>query len=285
MLGPPSVAVRRARQRRRPVLLLRVRLRPGDADVPAGRRHGPDPVRARQGDRRRREDPLRAPRSPRSRTPRRRRARSTYRDGRRTRVVEADYCVATIPPQVMPGSRTTSAPTSRPRCLRRPGRRPARSAWSTAAAGGRRTSTSTAASPRPTWTWPRSGTRPTATSASAAWSSATTTSAPTPRLRRLAARRAGGAGDRPGREDPRRRLPRRAGDLVLGRLAEDPLHRGRLGVLALTHVRRQYTRLLEPAGNVYFAGDYLSYYIAWQAGAVESARKVVMQLHDRVVKS
>jgi monoamine oxidase len=47
----------------------------------------------------------------------------------------------------------------------------------------------------------------------------------------------------------------------------------------------QYTRLLEPDGNVYFAGDHLSYYIAWQAGAIESARKVVMQLHDRVVKS
>ncbi len=47
----------------------------------------------------------------------------------------------------------------------------------------------------------------------------------------------------------------------------------------------QYTRLLEPDGNVYFAGDHLSYYIAWQAGAVESARKVVMQLHDRVVTS
>ena len=47
----------------------------------------------------------------------------------------------------------------------------------------------------------------------------------------------------------------------------------------------QYARLLEPDGNVYFAGDHLSYYIAWQAGAVESARKVVMQIHDRVVRS
>jgi monoamine oxidase len=46
----------------------------------------------------------------------------------------------------------------------------------------------------------------------------------------------------------------------------------------------QYARLLEPEGNIYFAGDHLSYYIAWQAGAIESARKVVMQIHDRVLK-
>ncbi len=45
----------------------------------------------------------------------------------------------------------------------------------------------------------------------------------------------------------------------------------------------QYDRLLQPEGNVYFAGDHLSYYIAWQAGAIESARKVVMELHDRVL--
>jgi monoamine oxidase len=45
----------------------------------------------------------------------------------------------------------------------------------------------------------------------------------------------------------------------------------------------QYDRLLQPEGNVYFAGDHLSYYIAWQAGAVDSARKVVMEIHDRVL--
>jgi monoamine oxidase len=46
-----------------------------------------------------------------------------------------------------------------------------------------------------------------------------------------------------------------------------------------------YARLLEPDGNVHFAGDHLSYYIAWQSGAIESARKVVMQIHDRVRSS
>ncbi|MFC0527066.1 flavin monoamine oxidase family protein [Phytohabitans kaempferiae] len=47
----------------------------------------------------------------------------------------------------------------------------------------------------------------------------------------------------------------------------------------------QYGRLLEPDGNVYFAGDHLSYYIAWQAGAFESARKVVTDLHARVLST
>lgn len=46
-----------------------------------------------------------------------------------------------------------------------------------------------------------------------------------------------------------------------------------------------YGRLLEPDGGVYFAGDHLSHYIAWQAGAFESARKVVTDLHARVMSS
>jgi monoamine oxidase len=44
-----------------------------------------------------------------------------------------------------------------------------------------------------------------------------------------------------------------------------------------------YSRLNEPDGNVYLAGDGLSYYIAWQAGAFESARKVAMDIHQRVL--
>jgi monoamine oxidase len=44
----------------------------------------------------------------------------------------------------------------------------------------------------------------------------------------------------------------------------------------------EYERLLEPDGRTYFAGDHLSYYIAWQAGAIDSARKVVTEVHDRV---
>ena len=45
-----------------------------------------------------------------------------------------------------------------------------------------------------------------------------------------------------------------------------------------------YERLLRPEGNTYFAGDHLSYTIAWQHGAFESARKVVTDLHTRVLK-
>ncbi|QIT54473.1 flavin monoamine oxidase family protein [Aquisalimonas sp. 2447] len=42
-----------------------------------------------------------------------------------------------------------------------------------------------------------------------------------------------------------------------------------------------YELLNQPAGNVHFAGDHLSYYIAWQAGAFDSARKVVMEVAER----
>jgi len=44
-----------------------------------------------------------------------------------------------------------------------------------------------------------------------------------------------------------------------------------------------YGRLLEPTGRVYFAGDHLSHSIAWQHGAFESARATVMKLHDRAL--
>ena len=37
--------------------------------------------------------------------------------------------------------------------------------------------------------------------------------------------------------------------------------------------------------NVYFAGDHLSHSIAWQHGALESARLTVTTLHDRVLAS
>ena len=46
-----------------------------------------------------------------------------------------------------------------------------------------------------------------------------------------------------------------------------------------------YGRLLQPSGNVYFAGDHLSHVIAWQHGALESARLTVTNLHDRVLAS
>ncbi len=45
----------------------------------------------------------------------------------------------------------------------------------------------------------------------------------------------------------------------------------------------EYALLNQPAGHVYFAGDWLSYFIAWQAGAIDSARHVVTSLHQRVI--
>ncbi|HLX49757.1 MAG TPA: FAD-dependent oxidoreductase [Streptosporangiaceae bacterium] len=47
----------------------------------------------------------------------------------------------------------------------------------------------------------------------------------------------------------------------------------------------QYRRLLQPTGRVYMAGDWLSFLIAWQAGAFDSARRTVGQLHSRVLAS
>jgi monoamine oxidase len=46
-----------------------------------------------------------------------------------------------------------------------------------------------------------------------------------------------------------------------------------------------YQLLNRPAGRVHFAGDWLSHMIAWQSGALESARKTVTELHTRVLTS
>ncbi len=44
-----------------------------------------------------------------------------------------------------------------------------------------------------------------------------------------------------------------------------------------------YQLLLQPAGHVYFAGDWLSHAVAWQHGAFVSARATVSALHQRVM--
>ncbi|WP_432824641.1 flavin monoamine oxidase family protein [Dactylosporangium sp. CA-092794] len=46
-----------------------------------------------------------------------------------------------------------------------------------------------------------------------------------------------------------------------------------------------YQLLLQPAGRVYFAGDWLSHSVAWQHGAFVSARATVGALHQRVMTS
>jgi monoamine oxidase len=46
-----------------------------------------------------------------------------------------------------------------------------------------------------------------------------------------------------------------------------------------------YSRLLEPAGRTWFAGDHLSQVTSWQHGALESARYAVSRLHEQVLAS
>jgi monoamine oxidase len=48
--------------------------------------------------------------------------------------------------------------------------------------------------------------------------------------------------------------------------------------------QRLYAALLQPDGEVYFAGEHCSHLPAWMAGALESARYVVDNLHKRVVQ-
>ncbi|GAA3441875.1 flavin monoamine oxidase family protein [Planomonospora venezuelensis] len=44
-----------------------------------------------------------------------------------------------------------------------------------------------------------------------------------------------------------------------------------------------FALLQRPAGRVYFAGDWLTHLVAWQAGAMESARSAVTGLHRRAL--
>ena len=45
----------------------------------------------------------------------------------------------------------------------------------------------------------------------------------------------------------------------------------------------EYALLNQPAGRVYFAGDWLTHLISWQAGAFLSARAAVTRIHERVM--
>jgi len=49
--------------------------------------------------------------------------------------------------------------------------------------------------------------------------------------------------------------------------------------------KEAYPVLLKPDGNVYFAGEHLTYLNAWMAGAFESARYVVANIHSRTTNS
>ncbi|MET3507779.1 flavin monoamine oxidase family protein [Halalkalibacter oceani] len=49
-------------------------------------------------------------------------------------------------------------------------------------------------------------------------------------------------------------------------------------------LQNYYPILNRPQGRVYLAGEHLSYYTGWMAGAFESARKVVTEIHEQVMK-
>jgi monoamine oxidase len=46
--------------------------------------------------------------------------------------------------------------------------------------------------------------------------------------------------------------------------------------------RKYYPSLLEPDGNIYFAGEHTTYLTAWMAGAFTSAQRTVESIHARV---
>ena len=48
--------------------------------------------------------------------------------------------------------------------------------------------------------------------------------------------------------------------------------------------RTLYSALLKPEKNTYFAGEHMTYLNAWMAGAFESARKVVTDIHLRTAQ-
>jgi hypothetical protein len=70
--------------------------------------------------------------------------------------------------------------------------------------------------------------------------------------------------------------------LPVGKLGLE--YRSRWWVSWPSRTSGEYDLLNKPAGHVYFAGDWLTYYIAWQAGAFDSARKVVTDIHSRVLR-
>lgn len=49
--------------------------------------------------------------------------------------------------------------------------------------------------------------------------------------------------------------------------------------------KNAYPILLKPDGNIYFAGEHLTYLNAWMAGAFESARSTVSAIHSRVTEA
>ena len=62
---------------------------------------------------------------------------------------------------------------------------------------------------------------------------------------------------------------------------KDPYSMGGWALYNNEERKTNYKALLEPDGNVYFAGEHLTYWNAWMAGAFESARAVTSMLHAK----
>lgn len=61
-----------------------------------------------------------------------------------------------------------------------------------------------------------------------------------------------------------------------------PYNQGGWANWSTEHRNRHYKALTQADDDIYFAGEHVSYLTAWMAGALESARMVVDQLHKRV---
>ena len=62
---------------------------------------------------------------------------------------------------------------------------------------------------------------------------------------------------------------------------KDPYSMGGWAVYNTDERNSNYKALLKPDGRVYFAGEHLTYWNAWMAGAFESARSAVSMVHAR----
>ncbi|CAN5799569.1 flavin monoamine oxidase family protein [soil metagenome] len=62
---------------------------------------------------------------------------------------------------------------------------------------------------------------------------------------------------------------------------KDPYSMGGWALYNSEERNTNYKALLQPDGNVYFAGEHLTYWNAWMAGAFESARAITSMLHAK----
>ena len=240
-IGSAAAPRRRADQPARLLLPVRARVGPGDADVPAGRRHGPPaarPGRCDQG-----PHPLR--RRGRGHRQHAGRGRGHLQGGRRRPTGHRGLLRLHHPAD---DPRRRSRTTSRPPCRRtwRPcvPCRPARSVSSSSAGSGRKTTGSSVASRTRTWTSARSGIRRRAISARRGVDRRLLQLLQRRRcLRRDDAEGSRGPRDRAGPESARRRLRERVPVVVLGVVAADPPQRGRVGRVGRTDRARSGRRM------------------------------------------